>query len=151
MAYTGYQITIDLTRMNDGVQEFKPNVPGDADYVPKQLNLSACPITYALDCITADATGNPGGAAGAIEFDFSLGNSIIMYPGLQTVRVKVMNTSNVQVTFKDITLPHTPPNYFHDSFTGLAAGTYQLALDYLDASNSVLKSCPSITSLITVT
>lgn len=118
----------------------KPNTVGDPDYIAPYQNLTNCPIVYLDTCPVPIYTVS----STTFEIEFSLDNAVVNNPSIKKIVLTISGTGGPFVhTF---TLPNSPsPNYFHNTFTGLTSATsYNLVITYLDASNTVVKTCPTI-------
>lgn len=149
MANTGRVIV--LTLQEEEVPGYIPtgntkvNEVSDEDYIPPYIDTEACPVTYTTDCPDLIATGLDD----SVVFEFALQNDVVLNPAIAYVKVKAMLVGVEQgnVTF---TLPITAVNYFNDVITGLAdSATYDIDVDYLDSSLSVVQNCPALASVTT--
>jgi len=153
MANTGRKIVItlkeiDVNHGNTPTGQTKPNISSDPDYVDPYVDLTACPLEFVDTCPEIAGTGQ----VQKIELEFNLPDGVIKNPNIKKVRVSALNPSNVVGSTQTITLPNTPtPNYFHLYLLSLTTGvTYHITIEYLNASNAVVKSC-SPAGLFTVT
>jgi hypothetical protein len=151
MANTGIERVDTLEKVFNGTPtgEIKANDPGYPDYIAPFMNLTNCPITYTTDC--PKVIGTPG--SGILIFEFSLPNSVVTNPVIASVKVRA-RISTTDIDDIIFTLPNLNPNYFTGSFTGLTAGTYNLNLDYLDNTATIIHTCSAAdlnTTTFTVT
>jgi len=125
----------------------KPNVEGDPDYIAPYQNLTNCPITYDDTCpeVIYTPTSN------SIMYEFSLENSVVNNPNIKKILITLTNTTTSSSVTKTFVLPNTPsPNFFIDTFTGLSGATnYDFVVSYLNASDTTVKTCPTINILTT--
>jgi len=150
MANTGRVIVLTLQEVTDpgGVPtgDTKNNVIEDPDYIAPYEDLTLCPIIYTTDCPTYFAAT---GLNDSIIFEFSLDNAVVDNPALGYIKLKFMIAAVEQanVTFP---LPNSPKNYFSDTKTGLLSATsYDLEIDYLSPSTSVVATCNLATTITT--
>jgi hypothetical protein len=158
VANTGTQINLTLKEVEAPCPEpytgctcaptcpTKPNSPSDPDYVPPFVNLTNCPVVYTTTCPAVACTG----LTTSILYEFGLLNSVLNNPSLDKVKIKAM-ISGVQQGFITTVLSTNPTlNYFSGSIVGLVSSTtYDIEIDYLDASNAVVSNCPSLASITT--
>lgn len=156
MANTGIKVVLTLQQIDDntGIPTglTKPNIQGDPDYIAPYLDLVDCPIVASLLCpVDMIATGYTDGSA---EFEFTLESDTTSYPGLDNIKVRIMNSVPSEVADVIFSIPNTPENYFQGSVTAgtLAAGTtYTLRIQYRDSSDNVLAGGDCIDSSGTFT
>jgi hypothetical protein len=123
--------------------QVKPNQIGQSDYISPYQDLDDCAVGASTDCPeTLIATGGTGQA----EAEFSLPPSTYMNPAIVTVRVKVMNGGTV-VGSHDFVLSSQTYNYFYTLITGLTSGSRTIAIDYLNASSTVIGSCSGLATI----
>lgn len=113
--------------------EEKPNIPGDPDYIAPYLDLEDCPVEVGLDC-PVETIFTPG--EGTVQFEFSLSYGCLAVPNLAKVRFGLVQASTL-VASTIFVLPNDPPTFFEGT-TNAAAGTYEIHIQYLDASNALL-------------
>lgn len=118
----------------------KSNEEDDPNYISPYQS-SDCAITYTTDCPELIYTPSDN----SVEMEFSLENSVVNNPSVKKIVITLTGTGGpFSHTF---TLPNTPsPNYFFYEFTGLTASTsFDLVITYLNSSDTVVKTCPTIT------
>lgn len=121
----------------------KPNTEGDPDYIAPYSDPVDCPLSANFDCpIDVPATGFTNGV---IQYEFSNTPSSLAVPGLAKIKIKFMLSGSEQASDVFV-LPNTPPSYFSGQVSGLAASTtYNIEIDYLDASDNTLPGGNCIT------
>lgn len=143
MPNTGIKVVLTLQQVDDntGIPTglTKPNIIGDPDYIAPYLDLVDCPIVASLQCpVTMIATGYTDGSA---EFEFTLESDTTSYPGLDNIKVRIMNSVPAEVASVIFSIPNSPENYFYGSVvpgTLTASTTYTLRIQYRDSSDNIL-------------
>lgn len=132
----------------------KANTVGDPNYIAPSINLTLCPVTYALTPPSSIvATANSGESRYYVEF--GLDDNVVLNPSLASIQVSVKDeTTSTILATKTWTLPHVVGNNaFSDngSAVGMTTGdTISISLVYLDSSATPLATFTSITSLSAV-
>lgn len=124
----------------------KNNAPSDPDYIAPYQDLVACPVTYTLDCPVVIWSGTTN----SILTEFSLEPNVVNNPSVKSIRTSLKQGSTT-ISSYTFTLPNTPsPNYFNHTFPTLTGtSSFDYIVEYLNASNTVVKTCPSVTMTTT--
>lgn len=143
MANTGIKVTNTLRLRNITTDtltgDTKPNLPGDPDYVPPQLDNDVCPINTTLTCPSFSAAAK---TATSIQYELSIPKATLANPAFAKVRIHVWNALAVEVA--TITLTDFDPNYVTGEVTGLTVpDTFTFHLEYLNSSDVQLLACES--------
>lgn len=146
MPNTGVKITLTLQLRNITTDtltgDTKPNLPGDPDYIPPQVDNVACPIDTSLVCTAVPAAIVD---ATTIGYELSLPQSVIANSNFKKLVVELYNSVDALVAFDTYT--DFSPNYFADVFTGLAPDDYYITLRYQNISNADIHTCPQVTDI----
>ncbi len=123
----------------------KPNIPTDPDYIEPEYNTSLCPVTSNTECPKFVATAE---SASIVTYEMNVPNSVINNPAIDFVKVSM--TGGPSPSNQTFSLPFSPqPNYKLDTAI-LIAGTYNITIEYLSPSSTLVASCPNIAT-VTVT
>lgn len=143
MANTGRHIARRLRLRNITTDtltgDTKLNLPGDPDYAAPTQDTDTCPVPTGLVCpeVIAGISGFD-----SILYNFSLPNQVIVNSGIVTLRVILKTDGGATVDSHDYTV--FTPNYFAAEFTGLTEDIYLITLEYRDAEDVLIHSCPDI-------
>lgn len=125
MSNTGTKIVLTLKQIATGAT--KPDTVGDPNYIAPYTDLTACPITFGTSCPLIAATG----VTGSVQFEFSLPNSVVNNPAIDTVKFVASSSVAATVKSQSFSLPVAEINYFGGVVTGLPVGFYNVLIQYL--------------------
>lgn len=115
------------------------NTPGQEGYIAPYEDTNLCDVEYGTDCPEGiKATGITGGV---IRYTFSLPNSVVKNPNINTIRVEALLSSIPDGTFVDYTLPKTIPNIFDGSLNSLTSGNHTLQISYFGPGSILVATC----------
>ncbi len=119
------------------VDDTKPNLVGDPNYIAPGVDTTKCPISYTTNCPALVATPT----SSSIIFEFSLQNDVVLNPTLAKAKIKAM-LGGVEQSSIIFDFPNSTPNYFIGILGSLSTSSiYDVELDYLNASDLVIDNC----------
>lgn len=146
MANTGNQVVINLQKKNLTTDTlvvpaiYKPNTPGDPDYILPGANPVACPIDTTLSCPIVRAAKK---GADGIQYEFSLPESVLSNPAVAKITVIIYTPGPITVSSQDYT--DFTINYFRNSVMGLDAGfNYSMSIQYKNNVDAVIGGCEGL-------
>ncbi len=139
----GNEITLTLQEVDHNNADtptgnVKDNLMADPDYVPPQVNLTDCPITYTLSCPVSGITTFE---AGTLHYEFGVLSSVFNNPAVLKIKIQAYDLDLAATDGVGTTINAPIFSYYGNSFTGLAGTHYTIQVQYLGTSDAVLATC----------
>lgn len=140
---TGRKITTMLQEVdaNDGdapTGNYKPNTPGDPDYIDPVIDLTACAAETSLDCPISMISTFSGGT---LNYEFTLPSSVVNNPAVDNIQVYAYDTDATATEGSPVLIDPVDSNYYAGSITGLTETNYVIRVVYRNSSDVTQATC----------
>lgn len=115
----------------------KANLISDQDYIAPVANTTLCPLTINLNNIS-DLAYTYNSSMSTLYYEFDIPKSVSLNTSVSKIKVSAYDLSSSSVLGVPNVIDKPSVRFISGNITSLAAGSYSIQVQYLDASSNVL-------------